>query len=124
LSHLFSPYEQAEAERSLRNWFPELWERHYGRALVPGESHQRDEAVWKAAHANDYIVLSAFGDWHAKVPEGMVGVFCGRGGRTKSGAYPADTKWFMVPAEDYNAPRTEPGFICNPAVDSEIEALS
>lgn len=59
------------------------------------------EKLFQAEHANDYLVLSAFGDWHKDVPKDYVGVFAGKGGRTPEGHFPADTKWFLVPKADY-----------------------
>ena len=65
------------------------------------EDYLVQQELFREEHINDYLVISAFGDWHAKVPAGFVGVFAGRGGRTASGHYPADTKWFLVPSIDY-----------------------
>lgn len=48
-----------------------------------------------------YMAISAFGDWHEKVPAGMVGVLATPGGLRVAGAEP---KAFLIPATDYKAP--------------------
>jgi len=114
----FDDKMREEAKETLRHTYPEVYERHYGVTLQPGESHKRDEQLFLQAHANDYLVLAAWGDWHEKVPEGFVGVFAGRGGRTASGGYPADTKYFLVPDAEYQMQSGH--FVVNPAVHQEV----
>lgn len=105
----------ADAESTLRNWHPEVWEKHYGRELKPGESMRRDEDESKKAHAADLVVVAAWGNWHASVPPGMVGVAACKGGRNKSGQYAGPLAYFHVPAAEY-AERTEPcGFVIDQA---------
>ena len=70
------------------------------------QQYLAQKELFQAEHANDYLVLSAFGDWHKDVPKGSVGVFAGKGGRTREGHYPEDTKWFLVPQAEY-----KPGMI-------------
>jgi hypothetical protein len=84
------------------NWHPESWERYTGKTLVVGESLVRDQELFRLKQANNYVALASWGDWHNQVPEGMVGVFAGRGGRQADGSYPPDTKYFLVPIEDYH----------------------
>lgn len=74
-----------------------------GTELAPGESFIKDQRRWQAEHADDYLPLAAWGDWHADVPAGMVAVFAGRGGRRANGSYPDDTRYFLVPADEYRA---------------------
>lgn len=66
------------------------------------EDYLQQELIFKTEHANDYLVLSAFGDWHKDVPEGFVGVFAGKGGRTENGHYPEETRWVLVPKSEYD----------------------
>jgi hypothetical protein len=118
----FSEQERAAAKDTLRNSFPDEYEKFYNVVLEPGDSYTRDKRLFKAAHAADYLVLSAFGDWHKGVPKGMVGVFAGKGGRTEHGHYPDDCKWFLVPDEEYR-----PGMVlsCGSRADyQEIKALA
>lgn len=90
---------------SFRNWHPDAYERYTGKRLGAGESYLRDEVLFREAHRDDYVGLAAWGDWHALVPSGMVGVFAGRGGRRPDGRYPPDTRYFLVPEEDYDRDR-------------------
>ncbi len=82
-----------------------------------------DEDRFYIAHNNDYIVMTAWGDWHEKIPQGFVGVFAGRGGRTKDGSYPNDAAYFLVPEEEYNKDRTRYGFVIDEAIHPRIEPI-
>lgn len=48
----------AECDESIRDWYPDAWEKVNGRTLEPGESHTKDERTWSAAHADDFVVES------------------------------------------------------------------
>lgn len=106
---LFSAHEVAEASSSLASFEPTKWEAHFGRALLPGESSAKDEVAFKAAHANDYVVISAL-----NVGDGKVKVCATRGGDRNSD----DQKWFVVTSADYDA-RTRFGFVVNLTTDLE-----
>ena len=114
---------------TLRNWFPNEYELFFNIKLQPGESMQRDEALANEKHKNDFIVVSAFGSWHEKVPKGMVGLMTARGGRgSRETGYSysdREIKWFLVSEEAYNNSDSVPkcGFVCYPGVDKEIEPL-
>ena len=114
----FTAGNLACAKSTFRNWYPEAYEKFYGVTLAPGESHVRDEQVFKTLHALDYLVLSAFGDWHPKVAKGNVGVFAGIGGRTERGGFPDDVKWFSVPKSEY-----DPEMFILPGQYPEMEAI-
>ena len=117
---LFTVPERARAEETLRNWLPDEYERFTGKTIQPGQSYIRDERLFAEAHRNDYLVLSAWGDRHESVPPGMVGLFVGRGGRLPSGHYPADCKYFLVPAGEYRQPDR---FVVDPARHAEIAPI-
>lgn len=102
LPDLFTVDEIVSALDTIRGYYPDAYEKFTGLVLKPGESYARDEANFLKAHANDYLVLAAYGDWHKDVPKGMVGILAGRGGRD-NGRLPADQKWFVVPAAEYDA---------------------
>ena len=61
----------------------------------------KEERDFRASHADDYLVLTAWGDWHESVPKGKVAVFAGRGGRQANGQYPNDTAYFLVDKTEY-----------------------
>ncbi len=103
------------AKLILRHTYPAAYERFYNVILKPGESHKRDDEVFKQANANNYLVLSA-----SSTGDGFVKVFAGRGGRNAFGHYPADTKTFLVPKAEYS-----PKMVLNVGVATypEIEAI-
>jgi len=102
---------------TLRDWFPNCYEAHFGVTLQPGESLVKDERMFYAEHANDLIVISASGDWHDKVPAGMVGVVARVGGRASGGE---GLRHFLVPEEEYDR-RGRFGFIVDVSRHVEIE---
>lgn len=83
------------ANESVRNWYPDEWEEVTGKPIQPGESHQRDEAVWNETHKNDFVA-----NWAStsKDVEGMVDVGCKR---------PSDgaRRTFRVPKDEYKGGR-------------------
>ena len=102
---------------TLRNWYPDIYEAHFGVTLQPGESFVKDEKTFYAEHARDPVVVAAFGDWHERVPAGMVGVVTRVGGHGNEGGA---TQYFLVPEEEYDA-RGKFGFVVDPARHEEIE---
>ncbi|MDH2092238.1 hypothetical protein N5K21_26305 [Rhizobium pusense] len=57
--HLFTSYERRCADRSIRDWWPEAWERINGRQLAPGESFRKDQRAFEQEHADHWVVVSA-----------------------------------------------------------------
>lgn len=117
---LFTKNDRIEAIQTLKNWMPDEYEAITGTVLVAGESHIKDQRVFNEHHREDYLVLAAVGDWHHKVPKGFVAVFAGRGGRLMNGRYPTDTKWFLVPTEEYRDPAK---FVVDPERHQETEPI-
>lgn len=108
----FKHEERQAAERTLLNWKPDLYEKFYKLKLEEGASYMRDDALFDERHANDLVVRSAWGDWHPKVPKGMVAVWATRGGRQD-----ADGGYFLVPSEKYGRTRH---FIVDPSKHQQI----
>jgi hypothetical protein len=102
---------------TLRNWYPDIYEAHFGVTLDPGESFVKDELAFYAEHAADPVVVAAFGDWHDRVPAGMVGVVTRVGGHGNGGGA---EQYFLVAAEEYDA-RGRFGFVVDPTRHEEIE---
>ncbi len=99
----------ATAEESVRNWFPAKWEAHTGRVLAPGESLTRDDELFAAETADQFVASSAWGDWHKDVPTGYVGVLAKR----KSD----DTeRHFLVAADRYRLARR---YVVDESVDDQ-----
>lgn len=111
---MFDEKERETAKTTLRNYKPEAYELFYGVILKPGESHVKDDRLFREAHQNDYLVLAA-----RSAPNGMAAVFAGRGGRTENYHYPSDTKWFLVNSAEYNAVNHD-RFVIDPAKHKEI----
>ncbi len=63
-------------------------------------------------HGSELVVVSAFGDWHQDVPNGMVGVVAILGGRTPHPNVDQSERYFLVPAEEYASRRVF--FVVNP----------
>jgi hypothetical protein len=108
--------ETIKAARStLRVWRWREWEKYFGDVIPPGESSIKDTDVFQAAHTNDFIVISAYGDWHPNVPAGYVGVEATRGGRSPgyyklSGEdavrqHDPERAFFLVLKDDYRSKR-------------------
>ena len=106
----FDAQAREMAEKTIRNWLPDEWERFYGRKLQPGESRMLEERLFYAAHQNDFIGISAVGDWADGVPKGFVRVTATRGGARDPGVEEAT---FLVPEPEYNA-RNAPAFVIQP----------
>lgn len=100
----FPPEAQAPALDTIKNWHPYAWEQHSGEALAPGESYLKDQDLFAAAHAADWVAIAAWGDWADWVPESFTGVCATLGGRRQSGD---DTeipqkRYFLVPEAEYD----------------------
>ena len=96
----FSPKQVDGAQDTLKNWYPALYEQFYNVILRPGESMKRDEETFYREHAQDLIVVCAFGDWKEGVPKGMVGVCATVGGSRSPHAM---QRYFLVPGGEYSA---------------------
>lgn len=97
---------------SFRGWYPDQYERFFDVKLKPGESRTRDEQVFHAENANNFVVSAAWGDWAHWVPEGKVGVVARR-------AIDHVEKWFLVDGSLYQK-RTGFGFVIDFTRDTEI----
>lgn len=103
LPQYFEDKEREAAYKTLKNWHPTIWEKKYGRELEPGESYVKDRARLEEENASEYVVSSAWGDWHDMVPTGMVGVKAYRKADDTEG-------WFLVPADEYQNTMRTTGF--------------
>lgn len=97
------------APATVRQWFPDAYEKFFGVTIAPGDSHVKDERQFYADHADDWITVSAS---LTNAPAGMVLVTASVGGR-RGNRLPRERKTFVVPEEDYKA-RSSFGFIVDP----------
>ncbi|MBP2236432.1 hypothetical protein J2Z31_002946 [Sinorhizobium kostiense] len=89
---LFTSHERKCADETIRNSWPDVWERTYGGELAPGESWAKDRTAFDRAHADDWIAVSAIqSDHHPDMTE----VIATRGGRRNGHA---EEMRFLVPA--------------------------
>lgn len=97
--HLFTGFERRCAERSIKDWWPDAWETISGTTLTHGESHLKDRRAFEAAHADDWIVISALRSDHHP---GMIEVIATRGGKRE---HNAGERRFLVPFGEYEPAR-------------------
>lgn len=93
-SLFFTDLERRDADKIIRNWFPDAWEDIHGRALLPGQSRERDRRAFESAHADSWIVLTAIASKHQ--PDHVECIATPGGYR---GA--AERRRYLVPADDY-----------------------
>jgi len=96
---LFTTFERRCAERCMKDWWPDAWETFFGTILGPGESHVKDRRAFEAAHADDWVVISAIRSDHHP---GMTEVIATRGGRRD---HSTEERRFLVPSAEYEVGR-------------------
>lgn len=84
---------------TLKDWYPDEYEKVFSVKVSPEESHVLRERAFKEATKDKWVTVSAAGDWHENVPQGMVGVSAKKGGDLTTREY----RYFLVPAEDYSS---------------------
>jgi hypothetical protein len=83
----------------------------------PIKLHEEIEEEFYAAHKNDLLVNAAWGDWHERVPKGMVGVVATVGGHRS--ADHKKERWFLIPEKEYDARSIQ--FVVDPSKHKETE---
>ncbi len=111
------PDYQVPAELTLRNVHPDIWEAWTGKVLEPGQSSERDREVALARHAEDLVVVTAWGSWEESVPVGWVGV-CAVPGSEVDGlrSRSPEAAYFLVRKARYAA-RPAIGYVIDLDVD-------
>ncbi|NPD15071.1 hypothetical protein HOY34_07620 [Xinfangfangia sp. D13-10-4-6] len=97
LPELFTTRERRLADETIRNHWPEAWEKIHGRILQPGESHERDRQAFDQKHAGNWIVISALRSDHHP---GFTEVIATRGGKRGERV---EERRFLVPSAEYRA---------------------
>lgn len=105
--NLFTAYERRVAEKTLKDGQPDAWEAITGDVLAAGESYEKDRRAFEAAHAEDWIVISALRSDHHP---GMTEVVATRGGKRD---HHVDERRFLVPTTEYTVGRF--GFVIDEA---------
>jgi len=114
---LFTAYERSMAEKTIRNTWPDAWEKIRGRSLAEGESWARDRRAFDQRHAADYIVMSAIlSDQRPGMTEVVAKI---GGGHTRGG----EERRFLVASDEY-AGRGRFGFVIDLARHAEYDGPS
>lgn len=93
--HLFTALERRRAERTIKDSWPDAWEAIFGTILGPGESRTKDKRAFDAAHASDWIVVSAI---TSAQQTGFVECVATLGGKRGPGT---QERRFLVPSVEY-----------------------
>lgn len=117
----FERQEVENAREVLKHWYPHVEARITGK--VPHDSLMALSIIHKFNNRRKYLSLAAWGSWHKDVPQGMVGVFAGKGGRERNGNYPPDTSYFLVPETEYDARNGAQSFVIDEARHKRIEPI-
>lgn len=103
---LFTALERRHAEQTIKDSWPDAWEAISGAILAPGESRRKDQRAFEAAHASDWIVVSAI---TSEQQHGFVECIATPGGKRGVGT---EERRFLVPSLEYDIGRF--GFIIDP----------
>lgn len=97
---------------TMRNWYPEAYEKFIGIVLIEGESYKRDEAIFRDCTKNDYVVISAIGR-----ADGLVDCTATLGGVRDF----SEARNFLVSQAEYNE-RGKYGFVIDTDKHADISA--
>ena len=130
----YSPEHAATARKTARNWFPDEYEVVTGETVQPGESYVRDEQLFYAEHADDWVTTAAAAADPGTVErivrddgvtgglrlmpaeQPMVKVWARVGGRRSTAP---ETRAFLVPKPEYQT-RGRFGFVLDPDKYEEV----
>jgi hypothetical protein len=91
---MFTSYERACADETLRHSEPDAYERIHGVVLGPGKSRVKDERQFRSDHAADWIVISAI---NSTQRPGFVECVATLGGDRSS----RNERRYLVPSGEY-----------------------
>lgn len=112
---LFTTYERRVADRTLRDTYPDAYERVMSVTLKDGQSHIRDRKEFEKRHRNDWVVIAALNSDHHP---GFVECIATLGGiRGETGE-----RRFLVPRSDYTIGRH--GFVIDPVKHQSYDGPS
>lgn len=101
-------FDQAQhdaAVETCKDWFPEVWETWTRTTLPLTESRTKRRNAWYHDHRDEWLVITAWGDWHSEVPKGSVAVRARQGGREANHGIP--DQYYLVPADEYRGARRQ-----------------
>lgn len=106
---LFTDFENACAQRTIRDWYPDAWEAIHNKVLEPGQSSKKDEVAFYERHVDDWIAVSAIRSEHQP---GFTEVVAALGG-DRAGA--RGTRRYIVPSHEYGIDGGRFGFVIDVA---------
>lgn len=112
----FDEVRYINAVNTMKMYFWKEYELFFKVTLAPGESYQKDRDTFLEEHSGDWLVISAIGDWHDVVPNGMVGVVATLGG-VRSFPY---KRYFLISKDEYQTRGNDP-FVIDLKNHTEIE---
>ena len=98
---LFTSEERQSADRLLRDYHPDAYEKVTATKLPPGQSYQRDKDRFAEDHRDDWLVIAAINSDQQK---GFVECIATRGGLRENGRINGNTpakKRCLVPVAEY-----------------------
>ena len=101
------PGKEPAALSILKNHYPDEYSIWSGQPVTLEESWNLRMRHFRTVNASNFVVRTAWGDWHTQVPTGMVGVY----------ARKIDTKeegYFLVPVDEYGDADKPFGFVIDP----------
>lgn len=118
---LFASEVVTWAKQTLRDYWPDDYRLASGEEVTAANSRKLREVAFYTDNADRYVVTSAVGDWHPKVPKGYVGVYAARGSRflSKGMLNPNEEKRFLVPEQEYRVPERAFGFLIDETKHTE-----
>lgn len=109
----FSGEEIGKARQTAKDWNPTEYQEITGDYVPVSESYTLRKQQSEEQNKAMFITKAAWGDWHPKVPRGMVGVRAIR-------AVGNVEKWFLVSAERYKI-QSPVGYVVDQTVDQPWE---
>lgn len=106
-----------DAERSVKQWFPDKWEKYSGQKVTAAESSIVAEREFKAAHKDDDVVVSA---QTSDTYPGMVEVTTKVGGNLRGDPKTTGEKKYLVPSDEYKPRSNGQSFVVDPARHKKI----
>lgn len=100
------PKEHEAGVKTVKNWFPDEYEKVTGEKLTAEESYIRAEQEFRENTKDKLVVISAWGSWHKDVPKGMVGCMATVGAERNFD----NARYFLVPEAEYGS-RNHFGFV-------------
>lgn len=91
----------------LKNHWPDEYMAWSGKSVQVEESWELRRRHFRAVNGSNFVVRTAFGDWHPKVPPGLVGVIAVKSETDEKGH-------FLVPVDDYGDADKPFGFVIDP----------